>query len=180
MISRSQIAGCLGAATFALHPCLASAQEGACISEEEVSSMAIYAMPGLVQSMHITCGASLAPDGFLATEGDSMAGRYAALQDAAWPQAKSGIMKFAGARAKKKSAELDILAQLPDNAVRPLLEAMLVQEVSAKIAQKDCRKAERAMEAIAPIEPETAGNLIGVVIGIAGVQNPPVCAVDPT
>lgn len=168
----------LGAAALVLQPTLAAAQQELCITETEIASMAIYAMPGLVKGLHLRCEELLSADGFLARDGDSFAGRYADLQDAAWPSAKSGFMKFVRVKASPDGGEFDLLASLPDEAVRPLLDALLIQKLVTKIAQKDCGKVERVMKAIAPVEPDVAGELIGVIAGLSGLKDPVVCEVE--
>lgn len=172
-VSRTTFAA-LAATALALHPALAQAEQ-ACISEDEVSALAIYSMPSLVQSLRLQCGAELSASGFVARRGDAFSARFAGLQSAVWPRAKSGLLKYASGKSTAGSQNLQIFANLPDNAVRPLIDALIVQEISAKIGRGQCSKIERVMEAVAPIDPQVAGNLIGVAAGLFAPDNPPIC-----
>jgi len=171
----TRLAGLIGAASLAIYPSLAAAQQRPCITEEEVSAMAIYSVPSLVQAVRTRCNGQLAASGFLAREGDAFAGRYANLQNVVWPKAKSGLLKFGAGRQVDGRDASEMFAGLPDSAVRPLIDALIVQEASAKIAAKDCGKIERLMDAVSPIDPEVTGTLLGVILGLAGLDTPAVC-----
>jgi hypothetical protein len=174
MQSRKRLAAVMAAA-LAVQPALAAAQPGPCITEDEVGAIAIYSVPSVVQSVRLRCDGRLSDSGFLARRGDAFAGRYAALQNAVWPKAKSGALKaFSGASAQGGQS-LDMVANLPDNAVRPLVDALIVQEVSARIQPANCARIELAMEGFAALDPEVAGTMLGVVVGIIGPENPQVC-----
>jgi hypothetical protein len=174
MVSRKGLAA-LATAAFALQPAAAEAQQSSCITEDEVSAMAIYSVPSLVQSVRLRCAGELSANGYLARRGNTFVARYASLQNAVWPRAKSGLLKY-GAGKARGSQDIAMFANLPDNAVRPLVDALIVQEASAKIQTKHCGRIERVIEAMAPIEPEIAGTLLGVVVGVVGPDNPPICS----
>jgi len=180
------------AAALLVQPQLAAAQQ-ACIAEDEVSAMAIYAVPSMVRAMELTCGAQLSQSGWLASDGAALASRYAGMQGRVWPKAKNGLLKIVngqvggqvGGRVGDRGMDpqaaqtLALVANLPDENVRPLVDALIVQEVSAKIPVADCGKIERMMAAIAPIEPEVAGTLIGAIAGMFAEQQPLICPAPP-
>jgi hypothetical protein len=176
MASRKSLAAVVALAATTIQPIVASAQQ-ACVTEDEVSAMAIYSVPNLVQAVRMRCSAQLSSSGFLARRGDSLVGRYTSVQNAVWPRAKAGLLKYgigkAGARAG--SPDMNMLANLPDNAVRPLVDALIVQEASARIQTKHCSRLERVMEAMAPIDPEVAGTLLGLAAGLAAPEDQPIC-----
>lgn len=163
------------AAALALQSTAATAQQAACIAEDEIGAMAIYSVPSLVLGVRLRCSGELAPNGYLASRGDALVARYAALQDRAWPKARSGLTKVFAARDGEARERADMIARLPDSAVRPLIDALIVQETSPKVALTDCWKVERVIEAVAPIEPEIAGRLIGTVVGVVQPERIPVC-----
>ena len=166
----------LAAAAIALQPVAASAQQS-CITEAEVSAVAIYSLPGLVQSVRLRCNGELSPNGYLARRGDSLIARYAALQNGAWPRAKAGMLKVLSRQgsASQSRQTLDMAANLPDSAVRPLVDALIVQELSPKIEIDHCRRIERLIEVASPIDPEIAGTMLGVVAGIVNHKDLPIC-----
>lgn len=169
------------AATLALQPTIASAQQG-CITETEVSAIAIYSLPGLVESVRLRCNGQLSANGYLARRGDSLIARYAALQNGAWPRAKSGMLKVMARKAgnPQNRQNLDMIGTLPDNAVRPLVDALIVQELSPKIDVKHCGSIERMIEIASPIDPEIAGSLLGVIAGIVNHDELPMCPLRRT
>lgn len=164
------------AASLALQPTLASAQAN-CVTEQEVTAIAIYAVPGAIEAVRLKCGATLGTGGYLARSGAGLSARYTALQPRVWPRAKAGLLKVLTARAGDNRARqsMGMMASLPDSAVRPLVDALIVQEISAKIATGQCRRIELVLQAIAPIEPEIAGGVIGSIVGLVDPEQMPVC-----
>ena len=167
-----------GGAAILLQPGMASAQQAsACVTEQEVSAIAIYSVPSIVQAMRLRCGGELAASGYLARRGNALTARYAALQPAVWPRARSGLFKLFAGKASSGGEGLDAISTLPDDAVRPLVDALIVQETAPKIALKNCTRLERVIEVMAPIDPEVAGALIGLLVGFADSDRLPVCPV---
>lgn len=155
----------------------AQAQDGrACITESEVASLMIYAVPSAVTGIKTACGPRLAPNGFLATHGDAFAARYGTLQDARWPEAKSGFLKF-GRRgpAKEVADNLAMLASLPDTTIRPIVDAVISGKIAQSVAVNDCGKIERGMELLAGMDPAQTGALVAFAMGLTKPKNPSVC-----
>jgi hypothetical protein len=175
MASRRRLAAAM-AGTLALQPMAAQAQQ-ACVTDAEVAAIAIYSVPNLVQAMRLRCGSELSASGYIAKRGDALSGRYAALQPRVWPRAKSGMLKILGAQSSAAQGRqmLDSLGSLPDEAVRPLVDAWIVQETSARIPVRNCQRLEWVVEALAPVEPEVAGGLIGAIVGLVDPDKMPVC-----
>ena len=172
---RSLLAG-FGVAALALQPAAAAAQEARqCVTEQEVSAIAIYSVPSLVQAVRQRCNGELSPNGYLARRGDALSARYSALQPTVWPRARSGLFKLFAGQTDGGSEGLDTISTLPDDAVRPLVDALIVQETSPRIAVRNCSRIERVMEVLAPIDPEVAGTLIGLLVGFADSEKLPVC-----
>jgi len=165
-----------GTAALLLQPLAAAAQQApACVTEQEASAIAIYSVPGIVQAVRQRCGTELSDSGYLARRGSTLSARYAALQPTVWPRARSGLFKLFAGKAGSGSEGLDAVATLPDDAVRPLVDALIVQETAPKIALKNCTRFERVIEVMAPIDPEVAGTLIGLLVGFADSDRLPVC-----
>src|SRR5690606_25348746 len=171
----------LAAATLAVQPAAASAQQ-ACVTEEQASAIAIYSVPGLVQAVRLRCADELSSSGYLARRGDALIGRYAPIQTRAWPAAKSGLLGLLAGKAGASGGleSLGSVATLPDNAIRPLVDALIVQEAAARIANGNCTRLERVIEFVAPIEPEMAGGLLGAIAGLVNHRDFPVCRPRPS
>jgi hypothetical protein len=134
------------------------------LSGDEASALAIYAVPSLLAATRQTCADQLSPDGFLARRGDSLSARYAAEQNAVWPMARSALFKVAAAKAGDK---LKQFTTLPDDAIRPLADALIQQEAAEKIHPKSCRNVERMAQALSPLEPADVGRVLGTMFDIA-------------
>lgn len=175
---RNRMAAMCGAAVLVLTPSMASAQE--CLQQSEVSAMAIYAMPGVVQGVNARCAARLSPGGFLAQGGGAaLSDRYARLQASVWPNARAGLVKVAAARSLNEAGNADVMAMisnLPDQAVRPLIDALIVQELSPQIDLEQCGRVELLLQALSRVEPEIAGTLLGLIAGFVKLDKPAICA----
>ena len=169
-------------ATLAALAALGSAQaaaaqaDRACITEREISHLAIYAVPAMVEGVRGKCARSLSATGFLATRGDAFAAKYASLQAETWSGAKSAITKFAAPKVEGEAAEgFAMVAGLPDEAVRPLVDALIAQKIGEEIEIKDCANIERAMQLLSPIGPRDSGALIGFVFSLVKPDDARLC-----
>lgn len=171
----------LAAATAlaALVPAQVQAQAAkACLTEREVAQMAIYAVPAVVQGVRGKCAAKLAKTGFLATKGDAFAARYAAFQSETWPVAKAGVLKFIGQPkpgASKSGDPIAMLAALPDNSVRPLVDAMIAQKTGEAVKPDQCANVERGMQLASVMNPRDSGAMIAFVMAVSKPKNPSLC-----
>lgn len=172
--SRSSLVALAAAAAAALQPVAAQAQP-ACITEDEVSAIAIYSVPAVIQGMRLKCAGELASSGYLSRRGDELSARYTRLQPAVWPRAKAGLLKYGASWSKGGAFDMSTAASLPDETVRPLVDALIVQESAARIERGRCGQIEMAMEAAALFDPEIAGSAIGFAAGLLGSGDLPVC-----
>lgn len=154
---------------MALTPLPALAQ--GCITEGEVGAMVRYATPAMIQSAQTQC-AGQQTTGYLSRQGGELLARYAADQDSIWPAAKSGLLKFVEEEGADGGMDL---SRLPDDALRPFVDAVIIEMISAEFPVEDCRKVEKLVEALAPLDPSEMGTLVGAIFSIAEPQNPPIC-----
>lgn len=171
--SRKRLAA-VAAVSAALQPISISAQS-ACITEDEVGAIAIYSVPAVIQGARLKCAGQLASTGYLARRGDELSARYTRLQPAVWPRAKTGFLKYGASWSKDSELDVSTAAALPDDAVRPLIDALIAQEAAARIDRSRCGQIEMAMEAAALFDPEIAGSAIGFAAGLLTSGDPPVC-----
>ena len=69
------------------------------------------------------------------------------------------------------------LADLPDEAVRPLIDALIQQKVAEAIKPGSCSDIERLAEVLALLETDEVGALSGVIASMAlKDKNPQVCS----
>lgn len=175
MRRRRIILAAVAALASIMTPTFAAAQQ--CVTPAETRAMTIYVVPAAVQALELRCADQLSADGFLAREGRGFARRYAALQTRNWPQAKSGLLKVLGSTAAAGPVRdnLALIANLPDEHVRPLVDALVVQELSGRIPLADCGSAEQLLQTMSGIEPEVAGTLVSQIISLFGNQPALIC-----
>lgn len=180
MISSRTLAA-VAATALVFQPVVAGAQQ-VCVTEREASAIAIYSVPGLVQAVKLRCGGELSANGYLARSGDGLVGRYAPIQSRMWPQAKAGLIKLLGGKAglSRETQGFDTITALPDNAVRPLVDALIVQEAAPRIETGNCTRIERVIETVASIDPEMAGGFLGAIAGLVNHSDFPVCQPRPS
>nr|WP_137678391.1 hypothetical protein [Parerythrobacter lutipelagi] len=168
-----RLAGAAVALAALAQPVAASAQ--ACLPQEDVSDAVIYAMPLITQAAQTRCAQELADDGYLAASGAAFADRYVSLQDNAWPGAMRLLSQFAGDDA---GSSVELIQSLPETALRPFVDAIIMQKVSAEIKPKDCTKIERGMELLAPLPPQNTGDLVSFLFAMTDAKQPNVCKLD--
>lgn len=169
----SRLAGvALGVAALA-QPSAAQAQT--CIAQADLADGIVYAMPSITEAIQRRCAATLADDGYLATSGSALAGKFAALQDEAWPGALRLLGQFAGSEDPSMSA---LFASLPEESLRPFVDAILTEKIGAEIKTKDCDRIERAMELLAPLPPENTAELVAFLASLAKTKGPAICPAD--
>ena len=120
---------------------------------------------GPVPALYWLSGLTCTEDNFSVKSG---AQRYAAEQNAAWPVARGALLRIAEAKAPD---QVKTFAALPDNAIRPLADALIEQELAAKIHPRSCRNIERMAEAISPLDPRDASRVLGVLFDIASASD---------
>lgn len=169
----------LAAAVLALQAQAAQAQQRQCFSEDEVSAAFIYAMPGVIEGVTTRCSASLGNGSFLARQGKTMASRYSAQQNAVWPKARGALLKMVTNASAGKTGNsgntLGFLSQIPGETMRPLVDAMIVQEASNRTEPGQCAKVDKLAAALAPLDPKGAGELLGAMFAVIEPNHPLVC-----
>ena len=154
----------VGAAALSLGMAeIAAAQEPACLSEREVTSLVTYALPVVMDSAMKTCRPTLSPQGYFATQGSGLVQRYAARKGAAWPDAKAALFKLGGNDAKMK----DLVASLSDEALQPFAEGLVAAMVTKGIKPGQCKAIERATRLLAPLPPENTAELVTFILVLA-------------
>jgi hypothetical protein len=142
-----------------------------CVSEQEVSALLIYAAPSLIQGVSLRCEKTLSSSGFLATQGPTLAGKFAKRQVEVWPTAKSAMLKL-----MDKAEEARLVRKLPDEAVHPLFGPVVTQMLIKNLKPADCGKVERGISLLAPLPVESIGALAGYIVAFKNDEKgPKVC-----
>jgi len=152
-------------AAAALVQSQAAAAQAQCLTEPELSGMAGFTLPSVLQGVMTKCQPSLSPHGFFATRGDAMIARYAQDKDAAWPAAKAAFMKFG---ADKDDKTMKQVARLPDDKLKPFVEGMVEQMVGDEIKPSSCVAIERVAGLLDPLPATNTAQLVGFILALVG------------
>lgn len=159
------------------------AQTSACMTEAEVNGLVTYALPVVMDSAIKTCVPSLSPQGYFATQGPALVQRYAARKGGSWPAAKAALFKLGGD--SKDPQTRDMIAKLPDDALRPFAEGLVAQKIAEAIKPDQCTALERASRLLSPLPPENTAELLTFIVILAekpkpGKKSPlPICPAQP-
>lgn len=165
---------------------LASAQTAqaqtaqACVAPADLSDGFVYAMPIAFDAARTACANRLDRSGFMATRGEAYVANFRAGQDKAWPGAFRLLKAFMAEKPGDEATnEMDmgaLLANMPEEALRPFVDAMVGQMVADGIKGDSCSKIERGLELISPLPTANVGALVAFIVEIAEIKDPSVCA----
>lgn len=143
------------AALAAIIPLQAAQAQAAksCITRSEMRGMVAYFLPTLLDSTITTCKAHLPGDSYLIGRAPALLDRLNEGKDKAWPDAKAAFMKFGGG----KAPETKVLDAMPDEVIRPFIEAAITAELAPKVKPENCADIDRLT---ATLEPLPASNMV--------------------
>lgn len=144
----------------------------ACVPQADLSAGIVYAMPLIVQAVEGRCSATLPADGYLALQGDELKEKFAAHQDTAWPGALRLLGQFAGSDDPSFG---QLMQTLPEDALRPFVDAILVEKIGAEIKPKDCSRIERGMQLLEPLPPTETAELIAFLASMTKSKDIAIC-----
>ena len=162
----------------------AQAQQQACVAPADLSDAVVYAMPIAFDAARTTCANRLAKSGFMATEGDAYIAQFRAGQDKAWPGAFKMLKTFMSEQNKDKEGASDadmgaIIANMPESALRPFVDALIGQMIAEEIKPDSCSKIERGLELISPLPTDNVGGLVTFLLELTDVKSAGVCIAAP-
>jgi len=161
----------------------AQAQQQACVAADDLADAVVYAMPLAFDAAKTACANRFDRSGFFATRGDAYIGKFRAAQDKAWPGAfrmmKVFMAEDGAAEGESPSDMAGMLEGMPEEALRPFVDALVGQEIAKQIKGDSCAKIERGVELISPLPTENVGGLVAFIAEMADLKSPPVCGVAP-
>ena len=154
----------------------AQAQQQACVQPADLADAVVYAMPVAYDAARTTCGDRFAASGFIAREGDAYIVTFRAGQDKAWPGAFRFLKTFMDQGGAGKDADMAaMISALPEDALRPFVDALVGQMIADEIKPDSCGKIERGIELLSPLPGENIGGLVAFIVELTDMKNPPVC-----
>ena len=143
-------------------PASSAATSGLPVSPEEIAAATRYALPHLLGGVQGVCESELAPDGYLAREGDALEARWAEGADESWPAAKAALLKFG---AEQGGDSFGGMTSLPDELLKPVVDGIVFAMVASELKPSLCPDVERGIELFAPLPPENMANIVGWIMG---------------
>lgn len=140
-------------------------QAQSCLTRPEMRGLIAYFLPTVLQSAIATCRPRLDPDSYLLSGTPRLLDALEAGRSNAWPMAKQAVLKIGDERSDGAGR---MLAKLPEEAIGPMVGALITEELSSEIKAENCGDIDRVM---APLDPLPTANLIDMateVMVIAG------------
>jgi len=157
----------------------AQAQTPPCIQPADLADAVVYVMPVAYDAARTSCQGRFAAAGFVAREGDAYIAAFRDRQDKAWPGAFRALKTFMAddgqAKGTKDADMAAMIGTLPEDALRPFVDALVGQMIAAEIKPDSCGRIERAMELLSPLPSENLGGLVAFIVELGDMKNPPVC-----
>ena len=159
----------------------AQAQAQACVNPADLSDAVVYVMPIVFDAVGSACANRLSADGFMATRGEDYIAQFRAKQDRSWP----GAFRFLKTITEKEGGNGkddqmgEVMSSMPEEALRPFVDAMFGQKIAEEIKGENCSKIERGLELLSPLPVDNVGGLIAFVAELSDLKNPPICGAAP-
>ena len=138
------IASRLAAASLALSLTVGAmpAQAQSNADPEEIASAVRFGLPALFEGYRTRCSATLSPEGFVAQNAERLAAKFADGADARWSEAKGALLSLGA----DEGLEPDLVAGMPDEALKPFVTGILQQMAATEIQPDQCSDVERGLE----------------------------------
>lgn len=133
-----------------------------CINNAEMHGAVAYFLPNVLAELSGKCAAAAPEASYFRTVLPRLIGRLQSGRDAAWPQAKAAFLKFSS-----EGGKTPVFANLPDEALRPIVDQAVTQEISIKMGPSACGEAGDVLEALSPLDPDQAVHLVATILNVA-------------
>lgn len=133
-----------------------------CLQPAEMRGLVAYFLPTVLDSTIKTCSAHLHADAFLRTKAPQLVTTLSADKDAAWPMAKAAFIKISGSDKSDSTME-----KMPEEVLRPFIEAAIATEVAPSIKAKDCKDVDRIAATLEPLPPANLVMLVTEILNVA-------------
>lgn len=150
-----------------------------CLTAREAETIALVALPDLIQQTGQVCAATLPPTSLMRRGSGPFLVKYQSAADAAWPEARLAIAKL---------SDPSVAMLLQSDYARPVLTALLVPLLVGRIATADCPTIDRFATLVEPLPPRNTAGLVVTTLqllkreksrgngAVAALPDLPVCA----
>lgn len=158
----------------------AQAQSQPCVNAQDLADAVVYAMPLAYDAASTACANRLTKDGFMATRGEDYIAQFRTSQDQTWPGAFRFLKTFMNKDGGSDDQMAAMLSTMPEDALRPFVDALVGQMIAEEIKGDSCTKIERGLELLSPLPTENMGGLVAFIAEMTDLKNPPVCSSTTT
>ena len=169
-------------ASAAVFSSQAVAAQNACVEPQDAADAIVYMMPAAHQAALRKCSGNLGEESFLpSAAAKTFISSFEAQQDERWP----GTFRFFKVFIEQQDegdadqAMSQMIASLPESAIRPFIDGILVEIVAGEIKPSSCEKIDRVLELLSPLPADNVGGLSALLLDAVGPKNPPICATKP-
>ena len=149
---------------LALCPQIVRAETSSPSTPAQYESAVRFGLPALFTGYRTTCASQLDADGYTAVNADRLTEKFSDGADAHWPAAKSVLFTLGG----EHGVEHEMLSEIPDDALKPFVYALLEQIAATEIKPDNCADVERGLELLDPLPADNIAGLIGFIMELTG------------
>ena len=154
----------------------ALAQSQACVSQADLADTVVYVMPIAFDAANTACANRLPADGFMKTRGDAYIAAFRDSQAKAWPGAFRFLKTFMASKDGDSGMDMGaMIATMPEDTLRPFVDAFIGQMIASEIKGDACGKIERGMELLSPLPTQNLGGLIAFILDLSDAKTPEIC-----
>jgi hypothetical protein len=129
-----------------------------CIEPREMEGLVAYFLPEVINEVSKNCSAHLPSDSYARTRLPHLAEQLTTAKAASWPVAKAAFLKMA------KPEDAKTMGELPDEALRPMVDAVMVRQISIPVTAPVCGDVNDISEALAPLTAEQTVHLLSAIL----------------
>ena len=147
-----------GFALCAMAPAQAAAPPPVqCLNPAEMHGLIGYFLPNVIGEVTKNCSAHLPADSYVLTRLPQVAAQLSETRPTSWPVAKAAFFKMSDPKDAKE------MAGLPDEALRPLIDAVIAQKMTIPVTPSTCAEVNDISEALAPLTPDQTVHLLATI-----------------
>lgn len=130
-----------------------------CLSESEVSDLAVFLLPPLIDQAAIKCRPLLPAGAYLNRAGETLSARLRPAATAAWPNAR---------RVAERLGSDQLSGFLSDDVERSVIETAVPATIVANLKPAACPTVSDFVETVAPLPARNIGRLVALVLRAGG------------
>lgn len=147
-----------GAASLALlgnAASAAAAKPEQCLTQAEVSNLALVVLPEAIRAAGTACAQTLPATALIRQDSSPLLSKYTAEADRAWPSAKLALGKLGG---------LGGTSLLDSDLARTMISTLLSAKIAESVKPKSCASIDRIVTLLEPLPAHNAADLLATIL----------------